>query len=559
MNTFEYIIVGAGSAGCVLAGRLSEDPACSVLLIEAGGRPTGLLRDMPAALFDMMSRPDLNWNFIGEPEPGLDGRQIVQWRGKTLGGSSQINGLVYARGHWRDYDDWARLGGTGWSYNEVLPYFKRMETSWAGAGPYHGDAGPIGVSSPTDAVTMHDIYRSAALQAGHVLTDDYHAQINEGFTRAELTTTGGRRAGTYTAYVEPVLHRKNLTVLPQAQLSRVLITAKRATGVKYRKNGKVETATAAREVILSAGAFGSPQLLMLSGIGPAAELRSNGIEPLIDLPGVGANLVDHPSQWLHFTTVTPTFLDELRMDRATGSVLRWALRGDGPFSTNCCGGHLFTRSTPAADRPDLQLSCFSIDRTAKQWLPLVSPRGAYGVGLMVQLVRPDSRGSVRLASADPLAAPRITLNLLTESSDMKRLIKGVEIGRQLFRQPALQRIGAMEDEPGPGCVTEADLEAFIRRTCFIGAHPIGTCKMGDDAMSVVDAQLRVHGIEGLRVVDASIMPTIPGGNTNAPTIMIAEKAADLLRGRTLPAATLNHSSTASQACAGNARELAVGA
>ncbi len=539
MKRYDYIVVGAGSAGCVLAARLTEDPACKVLLLEAGGAPTGLFRDMPVAMLKLIGRADLSWGYTGEPEPGLEGRRLALPRGKTLGGSAQINGLVYARGHRLDFDDWARLGGEGWSYREVLPYFQRMESSWAGDTDYRGGSGPLGVAAPKHPALMYDIYRDAAQQAGHAVTDDYHGRHAEGFTPSELTTRKGRRATTYVEYIQPNLGRANLEVLSRAQITRVTLDKGRAVGVEFVREGQSHRATADAEVILCGGAFGSPQLLMHSGIGEADALRRVGIAPQVDLPGVGKNLMEHPMVWIHYATQSPTMLAEMRLDRATWSVARWAATGGGLFATNCLTGHLFARSNPAEDRPDVQLTCATIDKAASLWFPLLRKRPPYGLGLMIQMIRPDSRGHLELASADPLAAPRITLNVLQEPSDLGRMVEAIRLGRELFATPALQALGVSEDFPGPAGRTRADLEAFIRKNCGIGQHPVGTCKMGDDAMAVVDAQLRVRGTQGLRVVDASIMPTIPGGNTNAATIMLAEKAADLIRGRTpLPAAAV---------------------
>jgi len=539
VKKFDYIIVGAGSAGCVLANRLTQDPGCNVLLIEAGKRPTGLLRDMPAALFKMMAgRPDLNWNFVSEPEAGLCGRTLPVPRGKTLGGSSQINGLVYARGHWRDYEDWAQSGASGWDYRGVLPYFRRMESSWAGSNEFRGAEGPLGVSSPTDAALMYDIYRDAASQAGYPVTDDYHGRQAEGFTRIELTTRRGRRSSTLLAYLADAMKRPNLTVVSDAQTTQMLIERGRANGVEYVQNGRPQKVHCEREVLLSAGAYGSPQILMLSGIGPADELRENGITPLVDLPGVGKNLMEHPLVWIHFQARSKTMVEQLRFDRAALNALRWGLKGDGLFATNCCAGHLFAQSEPGLDRADLQLSCFALDKNAKPWFPLLKPRAPDGLGLMIQTIRNDSRGRVALASSDPLAAPRISLNVMAVPSDVDRMLRGIAIGRNLFAQPALSKFGVTEDAPGPACQDRDALEKYIRNVCATSAHPVGTCKMGQDSMAVVDEQLRVRGVQGLRVIDASIMPTIPGGNTNAAAIMIGERGADLVRGQVLPPSDL---------------------
>ncbi|HVZ46506.1 MAG TPA: GMC family oxidoreductase N-terminal domain-containing protein [Ramlibacter sp.] len=515
MRWFDYIVVGAGSAGCILASRLTEDPSCTVLLLEAGHEPTGVLRDMPGSIFKMMAgRPDLSWNFTSEPEPGLDGRKVPLPRGKTLGGSSQINGLVYTRGHASDFDEWARLSSPDWDWQHVRRYFERFEASI--------------VSAPDHGRLLQDTFRTAAIQAGH-----QPAQLDprscDGFVPSELTADRrGRRMSAHRAFLRPVRGRPNLTVVSGAHASRVLIERGRATGVEYMRRNRMETAHCDGEVILCGGVYGSPQLLLLSGIGPPEAIRAAGLAPLVDRAEVGANLAEHPMTWLHYVTKEPSLVEELRWDRAAAAVARWALLGRGLFASNFCGGHLFARSSAELAAPDIQVSCFPIDKNAKLWFPLVRRRAAYGQGLMLQLVRPASRGSVTLAGSDPRMPPRISLNLLTEPRDVDAMVAAIRIGRQLLRQPALQAMGATEDMPGPQCTDVRELQAYLRRVCMIGQHAAGTCRMGSDADSVVDPHLRVRGVQGLRVVDASVMPIVTRANTNAAAMMIACKAADMI-------------------------------
>lgn len=533
MAGYDYVIVGAGSAGCVLANRLSEDPTVSVLILEAGQQPIGLWRDMPAAIKQTMQRADLNWGFMSEPEPGLSGRQLSLVRGKTVGGCSQINGMIYARGHPKDYDDWAAMGCDGWSYADVLPYFKRSETSWTGENDFHGGDGPLGVSRPREASLLTDKFEAAARNAGYVANDDYHAEPNEGFVPIELTASRGRRANTGSAFLAPVLGRRNLMLVTGAQGAKVMLENGRAVGVEYVKDGQGVMVRADREVILSAGTYGSPQILMLSGIGPADELREAGIEVRHDLPGVGKNVIEHPMLYMQFAARQQTFLNELRFDKAVLSVLRWATTGQGPFATNALAGNMYVKTDPALDRPDMQFGLPVVAMGAALWAPWKAASMKHGMSLGVIALAQDSRGEVRLRSADPLAAPRITLNLLTAASDMTRMIRGVRMARDFYRQAPLSEIITGELFPGDQQRTDEEIAAVLRANCATAHHPVGTCKMGIDADSVVDAELRVRGVLGLRVADASIMPTIPGGNTNVPAIMIGEKASDLIRGRNL--------------------------
>jgi len=527
-NMFDYIIVGAGSAGCVLANRLSEDPDVTVLLIEAGGRSAHPLARMPIAIPFFFAKPGINWNYESEPEAGADDRRIGLPRGKVLGGCSMINGMTYARGHRLDYDDWAASGAAGWGYSDVLPYFRKLESSWIEDAEHHGRDGPVGVQPAVCDALLFDELKDAANAAGIPATDDYHGAVSEGIARQELTTRGGRRASTAHAYLQPAIGRPNISVMTEAQVERILVHERRATGVAVRRGGGSEIVNARREVIVSAGSYNSPQLLMLSGIGPAGMLAGAGVTPLLNLPGVGANLTEHILALIDFTTDPGGFTDQLRVDRAAAATLRWLLTGTGSFATNGCSANIFTRSRAGLDRPDLQLMCMALSLGAALWHPFSKPP-QHVVGAYVTALYPKSRGNVTLASPDPFDAPKIRLNLFDHPDDMQCMIDGFRITRNIYGQEPFASRTTRENSPGPSIASDEDLATYIRANVQLGHHPVSTCRMGSDAMSVVDPSLRVRGIEGLRVVDASVMPTLPGGNTNVPTIMIAEKASDIIR------------------------------
>ena len=533
---YDYIIVGAGSAGCVLAHRLSANPQCRVLLLEAGGSHKKFHLTMPLAFLRAMLNPAFVWDYMSEPEPTLDGRSLRLPRGKVLGGSSSINGMFYMRGHSSDFDGWAADGCPGWSYAEVLPYFRAMETSWRGDNAWHGAVGPLPVRAIDTRRLLHDPLMRSAAAAGFATSDDLHAEVEEGFARGEITVDArGRRASTARAYLDPVASRANLTVITGALAERVLVENGRATGVQFRRNAVLETARAAGEVLLAGGAYNSPQLLMLSGIGPADELKALGIAPLLHLPAVGQNLSEHGRVPVEFSLSRPvSFLNELRADRVAFSTLRWFLTGGGAFGTQINSCNVVIRTDSAQRQPDVQLMCNPVRMDARIWWPM-GPTQQHRITADVVVLHPQSRGSMRLRSANPADAPRIRLNLFSDPADMATARRGLAAARRIYATRPQADLVAAETAPGPTVGSDAEIEAYIRRTAGVTQHPVGTARMGSDERAVVDPQLRVRGVEGLRVIDASIMPTVPGGNCNATTIMLAEKGADLILGRSRPA------------------------
>ncbi|KQZ61040.1 glucose-methanol-choline oxidoreductase [Sphingopyxis sp. Root1497] len=524
-DVYDYVIIGGGSAGSVVASRLSEDPDRSVLLLEAGGPERSLYIAMPLAYRLLRTKGLFDWGYESAPEPFADDRVVPAPRGRVLGGCSSVNGLMYSRGHPADYDQWAQMGASGWSFDDVLPYFRKSERNWRGETDRHGGSGPLGVaradfSDPLTAA-LHDTARSK----GHRVVDDFEADGPDGFALPDLTVDRGRRASASRAFLGQAKGRSNLSIRTGAQATRVLIEGGRAVGVEYIRAGRRQTVLAAREVVLCGGAFASPHLLMLSGIGPAEELRRHGITVQADLAGVGRNLQDHVVTPMMFAAKKPfAFGRRLRADRIAMAGLTWLLTGRGPAATVPLTSIAYHRSRPDLERPDLENIFVPSGMSAHVWFPGWR-RPAPDVLTSINVVlRPASRGFVTLASSDPLAAPHIQYNLLADPQDRERLKYSVAWTRDLLSTGPASAFVGEELFPGPGVSESAALEAYARKTVATAHHPAGTCAIGP----VVDAALRVHGVEGLRVADASVMPELIGGHTNAVAIMIGEKAADLL-------------------------------
>lgn len=524
--TFDYIIIGAGSAGCVLANRLTENGKYSVLLLEAGPRDTNLWIHIPLGYGKLFATPSVNWMYQSEPEPELNGRRVYTPRGKVLGGSSSINGLVHLRGQREDFDEWARLGNVGWSYAEVLPYFCKSENRLRGPREYSGIGGPITVSDIPDRHELCDAYIAGAAELGIPRNDDFDGAKQEGAGYYQTTSRNGRRQSCAVAYLRPVQRRPNLQIQTGAQVQRIVFNGTRSEGVEYQVNGGVRTALARREVLLCAGAFNSPQLLQLSGVGPQDLLRAHGVPVVQDAPGVGEGLQDHfyvRTVWrcrkrITFNDDFASLFGKLRVG------LRYVLFRRGPLTVSAGYAGAFMRTRPEITRPDVQLYLinFSTDKMGTTLHPFS------GFTASMSPLRPESRGSVRIVSSDPKRPPRIQYNFMSTESDRRTVIDGLKFTRKLMNTAAMQPYVDAEHAPGDAVVSNEDWLNYARAVGGTVYHPTSTCRMGQDAAAVVDERLRVRGVTGLRVVDASIMPNVVSGNSNAAVVMIAEKAADMI-------------------------------
>lgn len=538
MAEADYVIVGSGSAGSALAARLSEDGRHSVAVIEFGGSDAGPFIRMPAALSYPMNMPIYDWGYRAEPEPALGGRSLATPRGKVIGGSSSINGMVYVRGHARDFDTWAEMGASGWSFADVLPYFIRMEHAHGGDDGWRGRKGPLHVTRGSRSNPLYGAFVAAGAEAGFALTDDYNGRQQEGFGPMEMTVWNGRRWSAADAYLKPALRRPNLRLMTRTLVRRIVLDGRRAIGVEVERAGRVETVRARREVILAASAINSPKLLLASGIGPAAELQALGLPVVADRAGVGRNLQDHLEVYIQQASLQPITLNGRMGLVHKGLIgLEWLLTGRGIGATNHFEACAFVRSAAGVDYPDIQF----------HFLPAAirydgrAPAPGHGFQVHVGPMRSPSRGTVTLASPDPKAAPRIRFNYMSTDKDWTDFRIAVRLAREVFAQPAFDPYRGREITPGAATQSDEAIDAFIREHVESAYHPCGTCRMGspDDPGAVVDPDARVIGVDGLRVADSSVFPQVTNGNLNAPSIMVGEKVSDAILGRP-PLPPMNH-------------------